>query len=212
MRNVGEEQVDVARVDAARHPELDRAGGLSRPAIDSISRCMSDAAPKARSGCRSPWNSSSRASPRNLRTSPPWRSATWIKPSNTAEIVSTSSSAPSRPRAARRSDSAVKPDTSAETSDPSSARRRDDAGPSLHRRTSRGRYGARSASRARKCPWKRLMNESRLCPLHQRPRPRMVQPRRTEGGQLAAHDSCGGVRRQSFSWLRFRMPSPRPSP
>ena len=27
MRNLGEKHVDVTRVDAARHPELDRAGG-----------------------------------------------------------------------------------------------------------------------------------------------------------------------------------------
>ena len=98
---------------------------VCRPAIDSIAHCMSDAAPHARSGWRSPTKSSSSASPRNLSTSPPCRSATWIRPSKTDEIVSTSSSAPSRPARRAAPTSAVKPEMSTETSEPSSTRRRD---------------------------------------------------------------------------------------
>ena len=69
-------------MDADRHPQLDVRRALACP-IYSIVHCMSEAAPAARCACRSSRNRSSSASPRNLRTSPPWRSATSIRPSKT---------------------------------------------------------------------------------------------------------------------------------
>ena len=97
---------------------------LSALPIDSIVHCMSEAAPAARAAWRSPSNNSSSASPRNLSTSPPCRSATSIRPSKQAEIRWTSSSAPALPFVASRSASAVKPEMSTETSEPSSSRTR----------------------------------------------------------------------------------------
>ena len=89
---------------------------LSCPPISSIDHCMSDAAPAARSAWRSPRKRRRRASPRNLSTSPPCRSATAIRSSNTDEIRCTSSSAPAFPFTASRSARAVNPEMSIETS------------------------------------------------------------------------------------------------
>src|ERR671923_254530 len=112
--------------------------------ISSIVHCMSDAAPHARAAWASPTNSRSSASPRNFSTSPPWRSAASIKRAKIPEIVRTSSSAPSRPFSARRSESAVKPEMSTDTSDPSRLRARGASCSRLHPRTRRGRYGESS--------------------------------------------------------------------
>ena len=61
----------------------------------------------------------SSASPPNFKTSPPKRSTSAIIPVNTPVSSDVSSSAPSRPIDASRSDSRVKPERSAETSVPS---------------------------------------------------------------------------------------------
>src|SRR6266404_6032176 len=108
--------------------------------VSPISHCISDAARQARCSCPSLEKKRSRASPRNLSTSPPRRSATPIRPSKTPETASTSSSAPARPFACRRSDRRVKPDRSTETSVPSSSR---GPTPPSHSRTRRGRYGSK---------------------------------------------------------------------
>ncbi len=112
---------------------------LSALPTASIVHCMSDAAPHARSGWRSPVKRSSSASPRNLSTSPPCRSATAMSPSKTSEIRVTSSSAPAFPFVCSLSASAVKPEMSTETSEPSTTRARGLSGSSLQARTSRGR-------------------------------------------------------------------------
>src|SRR5688572_10135644 len=87
----------------------------------------------------------SRASPRNLSTSPPWRSVIPIRPSKNPETASVSSSAPARPFACSRSERAVKPERSTETSVPSSSRT--PSPPSrLQSSTSRDKYGAKEGT------------------------------------------------------------------
>ncbi len=103
---------------------------LSRPkavfssAARRSSRCMAVAVAAARGAWSGPWNRKSSASPPNLSRPPPRPAATSRMAPNTRLSVSTSSSAPRRPRLSRRSDSAVKPDTSAKHNVPSTMRDR----------------------------------------------------------------------------------------
>src|SRR4051812_16253718 len=99
----------------------------------------------ARSVCSSPWYKTRSASPPNFSTSPPKHSICSIMPVKQPVSSVVSSSAPSRPIEARRSDSRVKPEMSAETSVPSMSRYRTSSG---HSWSSRGTYG-RSAALAR---------------------------------------------------------------
>ncbi len=105
----------------------------------SMNHCMSTDARQARSAWPSPSKRISSASPRNLSTSPPWRSVIPISPSKTPLITRISSSEPARPFAARRSDSAVKPERSTETSVASSSRKRSSGRSRAHAAVSLGR-------------------------------------------------------------------------
>ena len=73
----------------------------------------------ARPALSAPSKNVRRASPPNFRTSPPYASISVSSGVNTVEIAPTISSAPARPCRASFSDSAVKPETSENSSVPS---------------------------------------------------------------------------------------------
>ncbi|CAA9517407.1 MAG: hypothetical protein AVDCRST_MAG13-3165 [uncultured Solirubrobacteraceae bacterium] len=109
----------------------------SRPILRRASR-MSTAAPQPRARWSGPSKSSSSASPASLRRLPPLRCATASSPPKAVPMVSTSSSAPSRPRRVRRSERLVKPETSAKRTVASSVCRR---APGARARYSRSTVG-----------------------------------------------------------------------
>src|SRR6266542_1383263 len=117
----------------------------------SMNHCICEAARHARAAWPSPSNRRSSASPRNLRTSPPWRDAIPIRPSKHPLTTRISSSAPALPFCASRSASAVNPERSTATSVASSSRYGIPAG---QERASAGKYGAyRAAARGLRERW-----------------------------------------------------------
>ena len=105
---------------------------------------ISTAASQACSAWSSPWKRKSRASPPNLSSSPPRFAAMRSIGPKTRLRVSTISSAPIRPRRDNRSVSAVKPETSANTSVPSRTRHRAPGVSSSHVRATGGMCRRRS--------------------------------------------------------------------
>ena len=119
MRALGEEEVALARVDAGGHAQL-RRRSLS---IDSIVHCMSEAAPAARCGMALAAEEEEQRVAAELEdvAAVPLGDLDQAR-RRQPEIRWTSSSAPALPLADRRSASAVKPEMSTETSEPSSTR------------------------------------------------------------------------------------------
>ena len=110
---------------SARRPTSRGTGGPPRSAPRrprAVAARISTVASQACSGCPSPRKRKSSASPPNFSSSPPRVLAMRSIGPKTRFSVSTISSAPMRPRRESRSVRAVKPDTSAKTSVPSTTR------------------------------------------------------------------------------------------
>ena len=115
-------------------------GATTGPAARSARR-IPTAVRSARSACASPSKNSSSASPPNFSRPPPFAYATASSEVNEVPIASLIRSAPSAPSRASRSDSFVKPLTSAKTSVPGSIATCGPGASASARSATRGTYG-----------------------------------------------------------------------
>ena len=145
VRTLGQEEVDGAAVHAGGHPQFDlvrrarrRADLLDRPLhVGGRARTLGRRARRPRRPGAVHRRGTSTRRRRGARP-------TSISAAKIPEIVRTSSSAPSRPLPASRSDRAVKPEMSTDTREPSRLRARGASRSVLQPRTRRGRYEASS--------------------------------------------------------------------